>query len=65
MLTIKELAVKNFMSVGNATQSINFANKNSLQIIGSYDPEKAGCLSVEFHDYIHPNTICINKIINK
>jgi DNA repair exonuclease SbcCD ATPase subunit len=34
MLTIKELTVKNFMSVGNATQSINFSNKNLVLVIG-------------------------------
>jgi len=34
VLTIKELTVKNFMSVGNATQSINFANKNLVLVIG-------------------------------
>ena len=34
MLTIKELTVKNFMSVGNATQSINFTNKNLVLVIG-------------------------------
>ena len=34
MLTVKELTVKNFMSVGNATQSINFANKNLVLVIG-------------------------------
>jgi len=34
MLKIKELTVKNFMSVGNAAQSINFANKNLVLVIG-------------------------------
>ena len=34
MLTIKELTVKNFMSVGNATQSINFSNKNLILVLG-------------------------------
>jgi len=34
LLTIKQLAVKNFMSVGNATQSINFANKSLVLVIG-------------------------------
>ena len=34
MLTIKELTVKNFMSVGNATQSINFTNKSLVLVIG-------------------------------
>ena len=61
-----DLTIKDSKLLDNIEKDfINFANKNSLQIIGSYDPEKAGCLSVEFHDYIHPNTICINKIINK
>ena len=34
MLKIKELIVKNFMSVGNSAQSINFANKNLVLVIG-------------------------------
>ena len=34
MLKIKQLTVKNFMSVGNAAQSINFANKNLVLVIG-------------------------------
>ena len=34
MLTIKELTVKNFMSVGNQVQAIKFANKNLVLVIG-------------------------------
>ena len=34
MLTIKEITVKNFMSVGNSTQSINFSNKNLILVLG-------------------------------
>jgi DNA repair exonuclease SbcCD ATPase subunit len=34
MLTVKELTVKNFMSVGNQAQAINFANKNLVLVIG-------------------------------
>ena len=34
MLTIKELTVKNFMSVGNQTQAINFDNKSLVLVIG-------------------------------
>jgi DNA repair exonuclease SbcCD ATPase subunit len=34
MLTIKELIVKNFMSVGNQAQAINFANKSLVLVIG-------------------------------
>ena len=34
MLTIKELTVKNFMSVGNQTQAIDFGNKSLVLVIG-------------------------------
>tara|TARA_B100001057_G_scaffold489473_1_gene575811 strand:- start:59 stop:1834 length:1776 start_codon:yes stop_codon:yes gene_type:complete len=34
VLTIKELTVKNFMSVGNQAQAINFANKSLVLVIG-------------------------------
>ena len=34
LLTIKELTVKNFMSVGNQVQAINFADKNLVLVIG-------------------------------
>ena len=34
MLTIKTLSVKNFMSVGNTAQGINFDNKNLILVIG-------------------------------
>jgi DNA repair exonuclease SbcCD ATPase subunit len=34
MFNIKDLTVKNFMSVGNHTQAINFAGKNLVLVIG-------------------------------
>jgi len=34
VLTIKELTVKNFMSVGNQVQAIDFANKSLVLVIG-------------------------------
>ena len=34
MLTIKTLSVKNFLSVGNQTQAINFEGKNLVLVIG-------------------------------
>src|SRR6056300_348627 len=34
MLTIKTLTVKNFLSVGNQAQSINFEGKNLVLVIG-------------------------------
>jgi DNA repair exonuclease SbcCD ATPase subunit len=34
MIKIKELTVKNFMSVGNQTQAVNFAQKNLTLVLG-------------------------------
>ena len=34
MLKIKTLTVKNFLSVGNQTQAINFEGKNLVLVIG-------------------------------
>jgi hypothetical protein len=34
MLIIKTLSCKNFLSVGNQTQSINFEGKNLVLVIG-------------------------------
>ena len=34
MLTIKEITVKNFMSVGNQAQAIDFSNKSLVLVIG-------------------------------
>tara|TARA_Y100000592_G_scaffold36833_1_gene58386 strand:+ start:947 stop:2722 length:1776 start_codon:yes stop_codon:yes gene_type:complete len=34
MLTVKELTVKNFMSVGNQAQAIDFSNKSLVLVIG-------------------------------
>ena len=34
LLTIKEITVKNFMSVGNQAQAIDFSNKSLVLVIG-------------------------------
>ena len=34
MFTIKDLTVKNFMSVGNATQAVNFDRKDLTLVLG-------------------------------
>ena len=34
MLIIKDLTVKNFMSVGNSTQAIRFDNKHLILVLG-------------------------------
>ena len=34
MIKIKELTVKNFMSVGNQTQAVNFAQENLTLVLG-------------------------------
>ena len=57
--------IKNKLLKNIEEDFIDFVNKNSIKILGSYDPRKAGCLSIEFHDYIHPNTKCTNKIVNR
>ena len=42
----------------------NFAKKNNLRIIGSYNPNKTNCFAEEFYDGIHPEGSCINKIFH-
>ena len=42
-----------------------FAQKKSIKIIGSYDPNKAGCKKSEFYDSSHPKEICMRRIINE
>ena len=34
MITLKELTVKNFMSVGNQTQAVNFGKENLTLVLG-------------------------------
>lgn len=46
------------------TESIvsGMARDLNIKLIGTYDPHKAGCLSAEFHDFMHPTTRCLAKL---
>ena len=41
------------------------AERNGIEIIGSYDPKKIGCLAREFYDGIHPKDTCLIKVLNQ
>jgi len=41
------------------------AKKLGIQVIGSYDPEKVGCINSEFYDGMHPKSSCMRKIMNQ
>ena len=42
----------------------DFAYKNNIEIIGSYDPSIYACQSEEFYDGEHPKPSCMKKIFN-
>ncbi len=52
---------KTVMQVQNYLQ--DFATKQSIQIIGSYNPNDIPCSEDEFYDQKHPKPVCILKII--
>lgn len=41
----------------------SMANEKSIEIIGSYNPEKCSCSEIDFFDGMHPKDSCINNII--
>jgi hypothetical protein len=43
----------------------NLAVKHNIKIIGGYDPKLVNCKNNEFYDNMHPNDICMKKIIRK
>jgi hypothetical protein len=40
------------------------ANKLRIDVLGSYDPNKAGCNIDEFYDGMHPKQECMRKTLN-
>jgi peptidoglycan/LPS O-acetylase OafA/YrhL len=44
---------------------IEMASLLNIQILGSYDPRKCGCNTIDFYDGMHPKEACINSIILK
>ncbi len=41
----------------------NISHKENVEIVGSYDPSKVGCVQEEFFDGMHPKEACVKKII--
>ena len=44
---------------------IDLANDLGLRLLGSYDPNKVGCLEQEFFDGMHPRGSCMAKALAK
>jgi hypothetical protein len=36
-----------------------------VYVIGSYDPNKTNCNASEFFDLMHPNDMCMKKILKQ
>lgn len=43
----------------------DISKKLNIQIVGSYDPKKAGCERNEFFDGMHPRASCIEKFLGQ
>lgn len=41
------------------------ARKYDVPVLGSYDPERAGCTRAEFFDGMHPKPSCIGRVMSK
>lgn len=52
-----------FLDIENEFRRI--ANNESIKIVGSYDPRRAGCKLQEFFDGMHPTKSCMEKIVRK
>ena len=44
---------------------LDLAQKNNVQIVGSYNPNLFNCEKSEFYDYRHPKDSCMEKILNE
>ena len=42
MIKVKDLTVKNFMSVGNQTQAVDFATRNNLTLVLGENLDQGG-----------------------
>lgn len=42
----------------------NLSQKESIELVGSYDPSKADCSQEEFFDGMHPKDSCVKKIFS-
>jgi len=44
---------------------IDLAKKNSIKVIGSFNPSKNDCKNLEFLDHLHPNKSCMSKVLRE
>ena len=44
---------------------IDLAKKNSIKVIGSFNPSKNNCKNEEFLNYIHPTKSCMSKVLRE
>ena len=47
------------------TQVTKIAADNGGVVVGSFDPDKAGCTEANFRDYIHLDEACLQKVFSK
>lgn len=43
----------------------NFSKIHGVKIIGSYNPKSVGCDSTDFYDGMHPNDVCMGKVLKE
>lgn len=55
---------ENAMLVEVETYLRRLAEARGLRLLGSYDPQRIGCLKEEFADFMHPLPACIKKLWN-
>ena len=44
---------------------IDLARKNSIKVIGSFNPSKNNCKNNEFFDNLHPTKSCTSKVLSE
>ena len=43
----------------------DFSKLHGVKIIGSYNPFRVECTSKDFYDGMHPNDLCMEKVLNE
>ena len=49
-----------FAEIENSFRAL--ANRWGIAVLGSYDPDRVGCVAADFFDGMHPNKICMHKV---
>ena len=45
-------------------KTLQIAKKNSIDVVGSFNPNNLNCLEVDFYDAMHSKPSCLKKIGN-